>query len=99
MVGYPLSIRPEPYDAKSDWLEYVVYFEQLSEKYGWDHQTMAMVLGLSLRGGARSVLVSLSLAQRRDYRVLKDALTQAFCPTQQINLYQAELKCRVKIFL
>ena len=96
MVGRPLTIKPDPYDGKSDWLEYVVYFEQMSEMYGWDHLTMAMVLGLSLRGGARSVLVSLTLAQRRDYKVLKGALTQAFCPTQQIYLYQAELKGRTK---
>ena len=96
MVGQPLNIKPEPYDGKSDWPEYLVYFEQLAEVYGWDHPTMAVVLGLSLRGDARSVLASLSLAQRRDYAVLRDALTQAFRPTQQIYLYQAELKNRVK---
>ena len=96
MVGQPFNIKPEPYDGKTDWPEYLVYFEQLAEVYGWDHPTMAVVLGLSLRGDARSVLASLSLAQRRDYRVLKDALTQAFRPTQQIYLYQAELKNRVK---
>ena len=96
MVGQPLNIKPEPYDGKSDWPEYLVYFEQMAEVYGWDHPTMAMVLGLSLRGDARSVLASLSFVQRRDYTVLKDALTQAFCPTQQIYLYQAELKNRVK---
>jgi hypothetical protein len=96
MVGAPLNIKPEPYDGKSDWPEYLVYFEQLSEIYGWDHATMAVVLGISLRESARSVLASLSLAQRRDYTMLKDALTQSFCPTQQIFLYQAELKNRVK---
>ena len=96
MVGQPLVMKPDPFDGKSDWMEYLVYFEQMSEMYGWDHPTMAMVLGLSLRGGARSVLVSLTLAQRRDYKVLKGALTQAFCPTQQIYLYQAELKGRTK---
>ena len=96
MVGHPLSIKPDPYDGKSDWPEYLIYFEQISEMYGWDHPTMAMVLGLSLRGSARSVLASLSLPQRRDYEVLKGALTQTFCPTQQIYLYQAELKSRTK---
>ena len=96
MVGQPLTIKPEPFDGRTDWPEYLVYFEQLAEVYGWDHPTMAVILGLSLRGNARSVLASLSLAQRRDYKVLKDALTQAFCPTQQIYLYQAELKNRMK---
>ena len=96
MVGHPINIKPEPYDGKSDWPEYLVYFEQMAEVYGWDHATMAMVLGLSLKGAARSVLASLSLPQRRDYKVLKSALTQSFCPTQQIYLYQAELKNRTK---
>ena len=52
---------------------------------------MAVVLGLSLNGDARSVLESLSLAQRRNYIMLKDALTQAFRSTQHIYLFQAEL--------
>ena len=55
---------------------------------------MAMVLGLSLKKSARSVLANMTLPQRRDYRALKSALTQHFCPPQQIHLYQAELKAR-----
>ena len=71
-----------------------MYFEQLAEVHGWDHPTMAMVLGLSLRGSARSVMVNLTLPQRREYKSLKSALTQHFCPPQQVHLYQAELKAR-----
>ena len=96
MVGAPVHFKPEPYDGASDWPEYLVYFEQLAEVHGWDHPTMAMVLGLSLKGSARSVLANLTLPQRRDYRMLKNALTQHFCPPQQIHLYQAELKARTR---
>ena len=94
MVGSPVHFKPEPYDGSSDWPEYLVYFEQLAEVHGWDHPTMAMVLGLSLRGSARSVMVNLTMPQRRDYKALKSALTQHFCPPQQVHLYQAELKAR-----
>ena len=94
MVGAPVHFKPEPFDGSSDWPEYLVYFEQLAEVHGWDHNTMAIVLGLSLKGSARSVLANMNLPQRRDYRALKDALTQHFCPPQQIHLYQAELKAR-----
>ena len=94
MVGSPVHFKPEPYDGTTDWPEYLVYFEQLAEVHGWDHPTMAMVMGLSLKGSARSVLANLTLPQRRDYKALKSALTQHFCPPQQIHLYQAELKAR-----
>ena len=94
MTGAPLHLRPEPYDGVSDWLEYLVYFEQLAEVQGWDQPTMAIVLGLSLKGSARSVLVNLSLQERRDYSTLKDALTQNFRPPQQVHLYQVELRSR-----
>lgn len=94
MTGAPVHFKPEPFDGTNDWPEYLVYFEQLAEVHGWDHMTMAIVLGLSLKGSARSVLANLTLPQRRDYKTLKSALTQHFCPPQQIHLYQAELKAR-----
>ena len=94
MVGNPINLRPESYDGNTDWPDYLVYFEQLSEIQGWDHPTMAIILGLSLKGSARSVLADMTFTQRRDYKTLKDALTQHFCPPQRVQLYQAELKAR-----
>lgn len=94
LVGRPITPKPEPYDGKEDWQDYLVYFEQLAELNGWDKPTMAMVLGLCLRGAARTVLSGLSLPERRDYRVLKEALTQNFNPPQKVHLYMAELKAR-----
>jgi len=91
-TGVPVHFKPEAYDGSTDWPEYMVYFEHLSEMQGWDQHTMAMVLGLSLKGSARSVLANLTLTQRKDYDALRGALTQHFCPPQQLHLYQAELK-------
>jgi hypothetical protein len=31
MVGNLINLRPEAYDGTTDWLEYLVYFKQLSE--------------------------------------------------------------------
>ena len=42
------------------------------------------------------MLASLHPAERRDYLALRHALTQNFCPSQRIHLYQAELKTRVR---
>ena len=55
-VGRSISAKPESYDGSEDWDEYLVYFEQLAELNGWNKPTMAMMLGLSLRGSARTVL-------------------------------------------
>ena len=44
LVGRPVSANPEHYDGTDDWLDYIVYFEQLAELNGWDKPTMAIVL-------------------------------------------------------
>ena len=94
LVGRPVNPKPEQYDGTDDWSEYLIYFEQLSELNGWDKPTMAIVLGLSLRGQARTVLAGLSLPERRDYDQLRHALTQNFSPPEKVHLYMAELKAR-----
>ena len=94
LVGRPVTAKPEFFDGSEDWQDYVVYFEQLAELNGWDRPTMAIMLGLSLRGAARTVLAGLSLPERRDYKVLKAALTQNFSPHQKVHMYMAELKAR-----
>ena len=94
MVGMPVRMSPEPYDGTGDWEEYQAYFEQLAFMHGWDKATMAMVLGVSLRGAARSVLTGFTLGQRRDYGSLIRALKQNFSPAQKVHTYLAELKCR-----
>ena len=93
-MGMPLRMNPDPYDGTGDWEEYQAYFEQLAYMHGWDRVTMAMVLGISLRGAARSVLTSFTLEQRKDYRSLVKALKQNFSPAQKVHTYLAELKCR-----
>ena len=94
LVGRPVTPKPEPFDGTDDWQDYLVYFEQLAELNGWDKPTMAIILGLCLRGSARTVLAGLSLPQRRDYDALKAALTQNFSPPQKVHMYMAELKAR-----
>jgi len=96
MMGYapPVRLAPEAYDGSADWEEYSVYFQQLSIMNGWDRPTQAMMLGLSLRGAARSVLTSLGFEQRQDYTTLVKALKQNFSPAQQVQTFLSELKSR-----
>ena len=90
------GFRPEPYDGEGDWSEYIIMFEQYADFSGWDARTRATMLGFCLRGPARSVLANLPAHRRLDFEYLKEALTQNFSPREQIHLYQAELKSRVR---
>ena len=87
-------MNPDRFDGTGDWEEYQAYFEQLAFMHGWDQTTMAMILGVSLRGAARSVLTSFTLEQRRHYGSLVKALKQNFSPAQKVHTYMAELKAR-----
>ena len=89
-----LGFKPEPYDGESDLDEYLVVFEQYADLMRWDDLTKGTMLGLCLRGPARSVLAGLSPQHRLDYETLTEALTQNFNPREQLHLYQAELKSR-----
>jgi len=93
-VSTPPQMRPEMYDGTSDWEEYLIYFEQLSELYGWDEDRMAGMLGICLKGEARVVLAGLEPAKRRSYVALTTALAQSFAPKELVHLHQAELKAR-----
>ena len=70
LMGNTVRMNPQSYDGTDDWEKYQVYFEQLTYESGWDPLTIAMVLILSLRGAAQTVLTSSTQEQRRDCRVL-----------------------------
>ena len=72
----PPPIKPEMYDGTTDWSEYQIYFDQMSELFGWDEERHAMMLSICLKGEARVVFASLGEAQRRSYKALTQALTQ-----------------------
>jgi len=92
--GMTYRVSPESYDGSSDLEEYLVYFEQLAMVNGWDRPTMAMMLGLALRGAARSVLTGLNFQERQEFRTLVQALKQNFSPAQQVHTYLSALKSR-----
>ena len=56
----------------------------------WNQQTIAM-LGMSLRGAARSTLTSLTLHQHGNYSLLVEALKQSLSPAQQVHTCMTEL--------
>ena len=43
-MSAPPHIKPEDYDSTFDRTEYQIYFDHLSELYGWEDERKAMVL-------------------------------------------------------
>ena len=72
----PSPIKPEMYDGTTDWSEYKIYFDQMSELLYWDEEKCAMMLGICLKGEAHVVFANLEAAQRRSYHALTQALMQ-----------------------
>ena len=90
-LGAPFRLAPDTCDGTTDLEEYLVYFEQLSMLDGWKRPTKAMMLGLALRGVARSVLTSPSFTQRQNFLEVAEALKQNFSLSQQVQTHPAEL--------
>ena len=64
---------------------------------GWSPQEKGkLYLSVSLRGNAQGVLGNLPGADQRDYNALCIALEQRFAPTNQTELYRAQLREKAK---
>ena len=59
---------------------------------GWDDITKALELATSFRGSAQAVLSDLRPDLRRSYVHLVAALTSRFQPSNQAELYRAQMK-------
>ena len=81
-------------DGTTDLEQYLVYFEQLSMLIGWNRPVMAIMFGLALRTVAWSVLTSLSFTEKQNFLEVIEALKHNFSPSQQVQIYPAELKGR-----
>lgn len=89
-----MRVAGEPFDGTTDLEDYLVYYDQLSVVNQWQPGVKAMMLGLLLRGSARTVLAGLSADQRGNYHEVVKALRQNFAPVQQVQTYLHELKAR-----
>ncbi|CAG2194869.1 unnamed protein product [Mytilus edulis] len=76
------------YDGLGSWQDYIVHFEMIAEINGWDENTKALELATCLRGSAQAILSDL----RRRYAHLVAALTSRFQPSNQAELYRAQMK-------
>lgn len=88
--------KPAPYDGKSEWRNYIVQFEMIAEINKWDPLTKALELAICLRGAAAGVLSELGPELRRDYNAMVAALERQFGPGDDVRLFKAKLRNRVR---
>ena len=70
----------------------VTHFEVCAELNSWLSQEKGMYLAISLRGNTQGVLCNLPGADQRVSNALCIALEQRFAPTNQPELYRAQLR-------
>ena len=90
------SKKISSYDGSTDWSDYLVQFEMVSQLNGWNNHTKAMELATSLKGPALTVMVDLNPTLRSDYLELVNALDIRFKATSSSELLQVQMKTRVK---
>ena len=84
------------YDGNTDWNDYLVQFEMVSQLNGWNNETKAMELATSLKGPALSVMVDLDPTMRNNYTELVSALENRFKPAASVEIYRMQMKNKVK---
>ncbi|KAJ8026789.1 hypothetical protein HOLleu_31728 [Holothuria leucospilota] len=84
-------MQPPQFDGLTNWDDYLVQFELISELNGWSPDTKALYLAAGLKGQARAILSKLDAVRRRDFKELVTALGRRFGAASQTQLYKAIL--------
>lgn len=87
-------IKPATFDGSTNWSDFKSHFEVCAELNCWSMIEKGMYLAVSLRGNAQGVLGNLPSNDQRTYDALCTALQQRFAPTNQTELYRAQLRER-----
>ncbi|KAL3866929.1 hypothetical protein ACJMK2_044176 [Sinanodonta woodiana] len=89
-------MKPQLYDGREDFDEYLSQFEIVSELNGWDNNLKSLYLASSLTEGARALLNELTSAQRRDYNSLVNVLDLRYGSMNRAEIFKAKLQTRTK---
>lgn len=90
----PPSLKPEIYDGTDDWDEYQCHFQVCAELGNWNEREKVLALSASLRGAARTFLMSLTASERQNYDLLVMKLSQRFGSLRQQNRWLARFESR-----
>ena len=87
-------IKPATYDGTGLWNDYLSHFESVSLINNWTDVEKGLYLAASLRGQAQGVLGNQPKDDRQNYTKLVQALQDRFAPSNQTELYRAQLRER-----
>ena len=89
-----MVVKPETYEGKGDWAEYISHFEDCAELGGWDNKSKCLVLAANLRGAARKYYTGLGNDEKKDYIKLVSALRRRFGGEHRQNSWLSKLEMR-----
>ena len=87
-------MKPATYDGTGLWNDYLSHFQSVSLINQWSDIEKGLYLAASLRGQAQGVLGNQATADRQNYQKLVQALQDRFAPSNQTELYRAQLRER-----
>ena len=85
-------MKPATYDGTGLWNDYLSHFESVSLINHWTDLEKGLYLAASLRGQAQGVLGNQATGDRQNYQKLIQALQDRFAPSNQTELYRAQLR-------
>ncbi|KAK3580653.1 hypothetical protein CHS0354_017923 [Potamilus streckersoni] len=92
--NYGPSLKPELFNGKECWEEYISHFENCAELCNWTKRDKVLFLAASLRGQARTYYMSLENEEKRSYDILVARLSQRFGSSRHQNRWLARLEMR-----
>lgn len=90
------TIKPEAYNGRDSWEEYISHFENCAELGRWSDTEKVLVLSASLRGPARTYYISLTAAEKRSYYLLVRNMEQRFGNVRHQNRWLSRFETRTR---
>lgn len=100
LLAAPVSVGPKlatpVFDGVTDFNVFKIQFSTIAARNQWNDDDKAMVLLLSLRGVAATVLQTLPVSDRNDFATIMSALERRFGNEHSQHLLYLQLKSRVQ---
>ena len=88
-----MVLKPEKFEGKVVWAEYISHFQDCAELGNWDDRSKGLLLAANLRGATRKYHDGLRV-EEKDYQSLQDALKRRFGNEHRQEFWMSKLKMR-----
>ena len=88
-----MVLKPEKFEGKVDWAEYISHFQDCAELGNWDDRSKCLLLAANLRGATRKYYDGLRV-EEKDYQSLQDALKRRFGNEHRQEFWMSKLEMR-----